>query len=174
MTDTESANEEAAVDSSAPVRLVASIARGTMDEPQDGGGRLEVSTSEFNALVQRTEAMQDRIDTLEQRHQSGMVEDEEKVGLISQGNNNNGLDQTADGDDGSDDERPQRLSESQVEEIYDEYEMPESAYSLFITEDVISISFFAGIVAATISLMCLALAYTNEIDNSSPGNPCEY
>lgn len=174
MTDTESANEEAAVDSSAPVRLVASIARGTMDEPQDGGGRLEVSTSEFNALVQRTEAMQDRIDTLEQRHQSGMVEDEEKVGLISQGNNNNGLDQTADGDDGSDDERPQRLSESQVEEMYDEYKMPESAYSLFITEDVISIPFFAGIVAATISLMCLALAYTNEIDNSSPGNPCEY
>ena len=177
MAASDSAGDEAG-DPESPVRLVASIARGMIDEPQDGGGHLQVSINDFNSLVQQTKAMQDRIDTLEQQQQSrSMFEDEEYIGLINNDGLNNPNQATADdSDDGGDFERDssKRLSESQVEAIYDEYEMPESAYTLLITEDVISTPFFVGIVAATMSLMCLALAFTNELDNQTPGNPCEF
>ena len=131
--------------SDSPVRLVSSIGHGAI---QDDNNESNVpSWAEFNALAQQTKAIQDRIDTIEkqQQHQPAPLVDE-GVGLL---------------DSDEEDNKSRRLShltESQVEAKYDEYELPESSYSLLMTEKVLSVPFFTGIFSAFLSMFALILA----------------
>ena len=63
------------------------------------------------------------------------------------------------------------LTESAVEDKYDEYELPESTYTLLMTQPIISIPFATGLLGACLSLWYLALALKNELDNGEKGNP---
>ena len=63
-----------------------------------------------------------------------------------------------------------RLTASEVEALFDNYELPSDTYSLLLTSDIISIPFFTGIVGCFLSLFALALAFKNEWDNGSVGN----
>jgi len=139
-----------------PVRMV-SIARGNMENIQMT--RRQLSWSDFNDLMEQQKAMQERIKTLEQQP---IGSEEAKVGLLGEENGNVG-------DSPPDEEVP--LNESQIEARYDKYELPESTYTLLMTENLISIPFATGIIAAAISMMCLVLALKNELDNETPGNP---
>lgn len=95
-----------------PVRLV-SIAHGQMGEAQDPQRRF--SWSDFDALMQQTRSMQERIETLEQQQQP--KDAEEGVGLLDGGEKDNG----------SSNERRMtvELSENAIDALLDEYEMPE-------------------------------------------------
>jgi hypothetical protein len=55
--------------------------------------------------------------------------------------------------------------------VMDRFELPESTYSLLITENMCSIPFYAGIVASALSIMCLLLTLLDELQNKQPGNP---
>ena len=55
--------------------------------------------------------------------------------------------------------------------VMDRFELPESTYSLLITENICSIPFYAGIVASALSIMCLLLTLLDELQNKQPGNP---
>jgi hypothetical protein len=50
------------------------------------------------------------------------------------------------------------------------YELPESTFTMLTTEKITSVGFAIGIIAAALSVTCLALAFKNEIDNEKPGN----
>lgn len=63
------------------------------------------------------------------------------------------------------------MTESQVEQLYDDFELPEDTYTLLMTAPVWSLPFWAGFVAPTLSTACLVLAFKNELDNVTKGNP---
>ena len=48
--------------------------------------------------------------------------------------------------------------------------LPESTYSLLMTEKIMSIPFFTGILSVFLSLFALVLALKNELDNGESGN----
>ncbi|KAL7531293.1 hypothetical protein ACHAXR_003958, partial [Thalassiosira sp. AJA248-18] len=136
-----------------------SIAHGNMDYMHNPQSQL--SWSDFTELMKQTKDMQDRIETLEQQ-QPPLREPEEKIGLLGEHVNGESVDSSAN----------RRLTESMIEEICDKkYEFPESAYTLLITENLTSIPFATGIIAALLSMMCLVLAFRNELDNATDGNP---
>ena len=54
---------------------------------------------------------------------------------------------------------------------FENYELPQSTYTLLITESVLSRPFFAGIVAAGLSVMSLSIVLINEIENGTADNP---
>ena len=54
---------------------------------------------------------------------------------------------------------------------FEKYELPQSTYTLLITERVLSRPFFAGIVAAGLSVMSLSIVLINEIENGTANNP---
>ena len=157
-----------------PVRMV-SITHGNIDNVQNPTSQL--SWSDFNALMQQTNAMQERIVTLEhQQQQPRGADDEEKSVLLGKGKASGGkvdspdkgrptLDETMRGT------RHETLTESDVELMHDTYELPESAYTFLTSEDVFSIPFFAGLASAAISLWALSLALMNELDNGTFKNP---
>ena len=157
-----------------PVRMV-SITHGNIDNVQNPTSQL--SWSDFNALMQQTNAMQERIVTLEhQQQQPSGVDDEEKSVLLGRGKESGGKVDSPDKgrptlDDTIRGTRHETLTESDVELMHDTYELPESAYTLLTTEDVISIPFFAGLASAALSLWCLSLALMNELDNGTYRNP---
>ena len=64
-----------------------------------------------------------------------------------------------------------RLTESAIDEMEDDYELPASTFSLLTTEDPTSLPFATGVVTAALMTFCLVLALTNELDNAKPGNP---
>lgn len=139
-----------------PVRMV-SIAHGNMENVQMT--RRQLSWSDFNDLMEQQKSMQERIETLEQQPRGP---EEEKVGLLGEENGNVA-------DSPPDEEVP--LNESKIEARHDKYELPESTYTLLMTENLVSIPFATGIIAAALSMMCLGLALKNEAGNSEPGNP---
>lgn len=156
--------------SDSPVRLVSSIGHGDIQDDNNESNTITPSWAEFNALAQQTRAMQERIDTIEkQQHQQQQPASivDEGVGLL-----------------GSDDDTKKsptthqqrtlgeasHLTESTVEAMYDEYELPESSYSLLMTEKILSVPFFTGIFSAFLSMFALILALKNELDNGERGN----
>lgn len=52
----------------------------------------------------------------------------------------------------------------------DRYPLPESTYTLLITEKIVSIGFASGIVAVVLAQTCLVIAFLNEMDEGRPGN----
>ena len=54
---------------------------------------------------------------------------------------------------------------------YEEFELPQSTYTLFITENVLSLSFFAGIIATALSVSSLSIVLINELNNKTPNSP---
>ena len=64
----------------------------------------------------------------------------------------------------------QQPNESEVEARCDKYEFPESTYTLLMTENLVSIPFATGIIAAAFCMMCLVLAFMNELENGEAGN----
>ena len=132
--------------SDSPVRLVSSIGHGAIQDDNNESNNAIPSWAEFNALAQQTKAMQERIDTIEkqQQHQPAPLVDE-GVGLLGSDEDNKSR-------------RLSHLTESQVDAKYDEYELPESSYSLLMTEKVLSVPFFTGIFSAFLSMFALILA----------------
>ncbi|KAL7469751.1 hypothetical protein ACHAXS_010855 [Conticribra weissflogii] len=134
---------------SSPVKLV-SLGQGEM-------GR-QLSWSDFQAL-------QDRIETLERSNSFRRPEEEEAEG-VEEGaplfrkiaNSRNGRD--------ADDEK-----ENVSIEDDGTYELPESTYTLIITENVCSLSFLAAVVACAIAMISLVIVLTNELDNGDADNP---
>ncbi len=55
--------------------------------------------------------------------------------------------------------------------IMDQFELPESTYSLLLSAPFFSMPFGAGILAWALSLMCLLLVLLDELQNTEPGNP---
>lgn len=153
--------------SDSPVRLVSSIGHGAIQDDNNESNTTTPSWAEFNALAQQTRAMQERIDTIEKQQQqkpASIVD--EGVGLLG-----------SDEDNKSPTTHQQRtlgvashLTESTVEAMYDEYELPESSYSLLMTEKIVSVPFFTGIFSAFLSMFALILALKNELDNGEQGN----
>ena len=153
--------------SDSPVRLVSSIGHGDIQDDNNESNTTAPSWAEFNALAQQTRAMQERIATIEkqqqQQQQPGSIVDE-GVGLLGSDEDNKSPHQQRTLGVAS------HLTESTVEAMYDEYELPESSYSLLMTEKILSIPFFTGIFSAFLSMFALILALKNELDNGEPGN----
>ena len=59
----------------------------------------------------------------------------------------------------------------EVEQKYDDFELPESTFTFLIAEPIISTSFGVGVVSYGMSLACLVLALCNELDNGTDDNP---
>jgi hypothetical protein len=64
-----------------------------------------------------------------------------------------------------------RWTESQVENLDDDFELPADTYTLLMTAPVCSIPFFAGFIAPALSASCVILVFINEIDKGTTGNP---
>ena len=144
------------------VRLVSSIAAGFIEETDDTNR--QISWTDVNT---RLLAMQERIDVLEG---AGKATAEEGVSLLGSSSNNKEEDGDALGETVYYEPGERHITESKVENMYDEYELPESTYSLLMTEKVLSIPFGVGIVASFLSLFALILALKNELDNGEEGN----
>ena len=155
------------------VRLV-SIARGVVENNNNGEPIIECAQSQRRRQLSWSDfqAMQERISALEQRNR----DEEEKIGLLGR--------EVLTTDDDDKDKKvldvtgrvtntrrsARRLTASEVEALFDNYELPSDTYSLLLTSDIISIPFFTGIVGCFLSLFALALAFKNEWDNGSAGN----
>lgn len=123
-----------------------------------------VSLTEFNALVARLEALETKRIKEERRRllDEGNIEDaySSKVSTVD-----------ADEPVAAKKWVESNLTASQVEELYDNFELPADTYTLLMTAPLWSISFWSGFVAPALSGACLILALANEADNRSPGNP---
>jgi len=53
---------------------------------------------------------------------------------------------------------------------YQKFPLPESTYTLLITERVLSMPFVVGMITVAGSLMCLGITLMNELDNEEDGN----
>mmetsp|Transcript_22209 Transcript_22209/g.45394 ORF Transcript_22209/g.45394 Transcript_22209/m.45394 type:complete len:708 (+) Transcript_22209:228-2351(+) len=128
-----------------PVKLV-SLGQGEIDR--------KLSWSDFKAL-------QDRIDMLE-KSQSSRGGDGEEAPLFRNFFGNNGIETNDEKDD-----------ETETKSVDDDgtYELPESTYTLMITENICSLSFLAAIVACTIAIFSLVIVLINELDNGDEDNP---
>jgi len=127
------------------VKLV-SLGQGEIDR--------KLSWSDFKAL-------QDRIDMLE-KSQSSRGGDGEEAPLFRNFFGNNGIETNDEKDD-----------ETETKSVDDDgtYELPESTYTLMITENICSLSFLAAIVACTIAIFSLVIVLINELDNGDEDNP---
>lgn len=157
------------------VRLV-SIARGVVENNNKGEQIIECAQSQRRRQLSWSDfqAMQERISALEQ--QNLHRDEEEKIGLLGR--------EVLKTDDDDKDKKvldvtgrltntkksARRLTASEVEALFDNYELPSDTYSLLLTSDIISIPFFTGIVGCFLSLFALTLAFKNEWDNGSVGN----
>jgi hypothetical protein len=54
---------------------------------------------------------------------------------------------------------------------YQKFPLPESTYTLLITERILSMPFVVGIIAVVVPLMCLSITLKNELGNKKDGNP---
>lgn len=168
---TEGQDEEDTSNGTTTVRFVSSIASGVVED----NNTTTPSLTDFNTLVKQTKDMQERMDALE------------KVGLLQQIDNSddekddpfmatkrNSLKEDVESANQSTRRRTLgqegEMTESAVEAKYDEYELPESTYSLLMTEKIMSIPFFTGILSVFLSLFALVLALKNELDNGETGN----
>jgi hypothetical protein len=118
----------------------------------------QVTLAEFNALSDQTKRIQARLEELEQQRN-----EKEHTSLLDE--------DTVEANKDRDVAVNRLLTESQVEELYDDFELPADTYTLLMTEPIWSVPFFAGFIAPSISAACLILAFQNEWDNGSPGNP---
>ena len=59
----------------------------------------------------------------------------------------------------------------EVEQRYDDFDLPESTFTFLIAEPMMSTSFGVGCVSYGMSLACLVLALKNELDNGTDDNP---
>jgi len=127
------------------VKLV-SLGQGEIDR--------KLSWSDFKAL-------QDRIDMLE-KSQSSRGGDGEEAPLFRNFFGNNGIETNDEKDD-----------ETETKSVDDDgtYELPESTYTLMITENICSLSFLAAIVACAIAIFSLVIVLINELDNGDEDNP---
>ena len=137
---------ESSKEKNSPVKLV-SITLGDMDK--------KLSWSDVNALLEQAKATErallHRIESLEQSR----VASEERMNLLGEKVLGEGSSKS--------------VTES-VREEGDKFELPESTYSLLITEDILSVPFAVGLVGAALSMMCLILALINELDKGTVGN----
>ncbi len=53
---------------------------------------------------------------------------------------------------------------------YQKFPFPESTYTFFITENILSMPFLMGLTTVVMSLLCLGITLMNELDNSEDGN----
>ena len=64
-----------------------------------------------------------------------------------------------------------RLTESTIDRLEDTYELPESTYSLLMTEKATSLAFGTGVITMAFTVVCLVLSLLNLIDKQEAGNP---
>ena len=147
-----------------------------------------VSWSDFDALVRKTSALHDRLEQVLEKQQEYDKKTSwtEFVSLLSVGEeegedaNKDATITTLNTSDASsrsdriihcqrrDSYVRDQLSDGTITSIH--YELPESLFSLIITEDICSVPFFAGILGATLSLSCLVLVLLDEFSKKVPGN----
>ena len=169
MTTSKPPQDEDTSNGNTTVRFVSSIASGVIED-----NTTTPSLTDFNALVKQTQDMQERMNALEKVGLLQTHDDDEKDdpfmatmrNSLKEDVENANKSYTRRRTLGQEGER----TESAVEAKYDEYELPESTYSLLMTEKILSIPFFTGIVSVFLSLFALVLALKNELDKGEPGN----
>jgi hypothetical protein len=57
------------------------------------------------------------------------------------------------------------------EEIIQQYNLPDSTFSMMITENIVSFGFVTSIVVFLLAMTCLFMAHRNQADRGRPGNP---
>ena len=161
-------DEENTSNGTTTVRFVSSIASGVVEDNTTNTPTL----ADFNALVQQTKNMNERMDALEKIGLLQNDDDEKDDPFMA--TKRNSLKEDVENANQSKRRRTLgeegEMTESAVEAKYDEYELPESTYSLLMTEKVMSIPFFTGILSVFLSLFALVLALKNELDNGETGN----
>lgn len=55
--------------------------------------------------------------------------------------------------------------------LYDTFELPESTFTLLITQPFLSIQFLTGLLACALALFCLILVLIDEMDKGTDDNP---
>lgn len=129
-----------------------------------------VSLEEFNALVEQTRQLQVRLDELELQQKTD--EEDEPTSIATLKQSNQGDNHHLIGPRKSRNRRRSSgLTESMVEEMYDTFELPPDTYTLLMTQPIYSIPFLAGFIAPLLAASCLILAFINELDQKSYGNP---
>ena len=155
--------------------------------PMSDGHNRDISRSDFEALFRKTATLHDRLDqVLEQQQQKQSRTRSswtEFVSLLSMGEE----------EEEEVDEKPKDFAQTSSNKyshstnpstrgsFYQDYipegtkttiryELPESTYSLLISEPIFSVPFNVGLLASTLSLMCLTLVLLDEFDKKAPGN----
>jgi hypothetical protein len=57
------------------------------------------------------------------------------------------------------------------EELIQQYNLPDSTFSMMITENILSFGFVTSIVVFLLAMTCLFMAHRNQADQGRPGNP---
>lgn len=119
--------------------------------------------------------LRQRIESLEQwrQHQEGVSnangDKTEEIGLLQSKENGNVHSELAT------DSTPTIARDQQQSftdnNIMDQFELPESTYSLLMSAPICSMPFNAGILTSALSLMCLVIVLLDELQSSEPGNP---
>ena len=170
------------------VEEVASPSLPTASARISDGRDPSVSWSDFDALVRKTSALHDRLEQVLEKQQENAKKTSwtEFVSLLSVGEeegedaNKDATITTLNTSDASsrsdriihcqrrDSYVRDQLSDGTITSIH--YELPESLFSLIITEDICSVPFFAGMLGAALSVMCLVLVLLDEFSKKVPGN----
>lgn len=119
-----------------------------------------ISIEEFNALVEQTRQLQVRLDELELQQNEDVP-----ISIAPLKQSHLGYRESRNR------RRSSALNESMVEELYDTFELPPDTYTLLMTQPIYSIPFLAGFIAPLLAASCLILAFINELDQKSHGNP---
>ncbi len=152
--------------------------------PMNDGHTRDISRSDFEALFQKTAMLHDRLDqVLEQQQKQSRTRSTwtECASLLPAGEEDEEEEQKDFTHTGPKNHSNSTYPRSARASFYQDYipdgtsttiqyELPESTYSLLISADVFSLPFNVGLLACTLSLMCLSLVLADEFDKKNPGN----
>ena len=117
-----------------------------------------VSLAEFNTLKTRLETLElqqnkdnERLRLLEGKDECGATR---RQSLVDEFDDNGTRRVTS----------SSNLRASQVERLYDNFELPADTYTLLMTEEIWSVPFWAGFIAPVLSATCLVMALKNVYD----------
>ena len=162
-----------------------------MGEDTLSNGEAAVDSEVERLIARHMESMRERIDKLEQhiKTMENSREGEAREGAIdvpaipstNGGGDAYDISQTVLGGGGRGlvfrrssrflERKDSMITNEEGSEFIQKYNLPESTFSMMITENILSFGFVTSIVVFLLAMTCLFMAHRNQADNGRPGNP---
>ena len=159
------------------VIVIQSIGHGQIIANSDPQHQQPLDVHAFNSFIEQSRAEQnallDRIENLEAAQQLGETWRENDVPApVNSAIADTDIEDNKGGENSEGILRNKSILRRKKETPwkYQKFPFPESTYTLFITEHILSLPSLVGLITVVGSMMCLGITLKNELDNAEDGN----